>query len=554
MNTRSHATVLHELLDLPGAGADAPAVTCGEVTLTRAELVRAAHRCAAALRARGLRRGDRLVVTSDSGPVLVPLLFGASRLGVVFSVLHEQVRGDVLRHVLADCEPALAVAASPATRAAVREAGVAAVAPEDVDDLSRAAATDPATSADGDLPDTEPAAGHTSDTVLIAGDTSDSGLAAGATSDTDSAAGAASGTGPGDGPLPVDPVCLIYTSGTTAMPKAVVSTHQQMLFAVHAIAERLEYRADDVVYCPLPLSFDYGLYQVFLGALAGSHVWLGSATESGPALLANLVRSQATVLPAVPPVSAALVRLLRRRRDAARPPLRLLTNTGAALPADIPHALREELPGLSVRLMFGLTECKRLTISEPDEDAIRPGSCGRPLTGTEVFVVDEEGRRLPAGEVGEITVRGANVMAGYWRRPELTATRFPRRDGLFPELRTGDYGWTDEDGRLYFAGRRDDIYKQDGFRVSAIEVEAAARRLPDVDTAAVLPPDATRPEAVLVVTGTADPATVLPRLREHLEDYKVPRTCHAVDALPVNANGKTAKAVLAGRLAEAGRD
>ncbi|MER5927730.1 class I adenylate-forming enzyme family protein [Streptomyces mirabilis] len=524
MSTRPHATVLHELLDAPTASTTdpaAPAVTCGDLTLSRAELVRASHRCAGELRARGLRRGDRLVVTSDSGPLLVPLLFGASRLGVVFSVLHEQVRGDVLRHVLADCEPALAIAASPATRDAVREAGVAVAAPEDLD-VVRNVVRDV-------VVEKEPATDATDE------------------------AGRAEDHAVDGGPLPVDPVCLIYTSGTTAMPKAVVSTHQQMMFAVHAIAERLAYRADDVVYCPLPLSFDYGLYQVFLSALTRSHVWLGSAAESGPALLANLVRSRATVLPAVPPVSAALLRLLRRR-GGERPPLRLLTNTGAALPADIPSGLREVLPGLRVQLMFGLTECKRLTIAEPDEDLIRPGSCGLPLTGTEVFVVNEAGERLPAGEVGEITVRGPNVMAGYWRRPELTASRFPRRDGLFPELRTGDYGWTDEAGRLYFAGRRDDIYKQDGFRVSAIEVEAAARRLPDVSTAAVLTPDGSRPEAVLVVTGTADPVTVLPRLREHLEDYKVPRVCHAVDALPVNANGKTAKAVLAGQLAEAGRD
>ncbi|MFF8830833.1 class I adenylate-forming enzyme family protein [Streptomyces sp. NPDC015131] len=501
MNAYPKATVLHELLDAPVADPARPAVTCADITLTRAELVAASHRHAAALRARGLGRGDRLVVTSDAGPALVPLLFGASRLGVVFSVLHDQVRGDVLRHVLADCEPALVVAASATTRDAAGEAGVPALSPRDLDTEA-------------------------------------------------SAAPAPHGAVPG--PLPVDPVCLIYTSGTTAMPKAVVSTHQQMMFAVHAIAERLGYRDDDTVYCPLPLSFDYGLYQVFLSVLAGSRLWLGSAAESGPALLANLLRSRATVLPAVPPVSAALLRLLRRR-GGERPPLRLLTNTGAALPADVPRGLREVLPELRVQLMFGLTECKRLTIAEPDEDLVRPGSCGLPLTGTEVFVVDEAGERLPAGEVGEITVRGPNVMAGYWRRPELTAARFPRRDGLFPELRTGDYGWTDEAGRLYFAGRRDDIYKQDGFRVSAIEVEAAARRLPDVETAAVLTPDASRPEAVLVVTGTADPATVLSRLREHLEDYKVPAVCHTVEALPVNANGKTAKAVLAGQLAEAGR-
>ncbi|MFE9252451.1 class I adenylate-forming enzyme family protein [Streptomyces sp. NPDC007088] len=494
MNT----TMLHDLLDTPTAAPDAPAVTCADQTLSRSELMHATKRYAAALRARGLGRGDRLVVASDSGPALVPLLFGASRIGVVFSVLHDQVRGDVLRHVLGDCEPALAIAASAATRDAVREAGVPVLAPEEL-------------TAAADEADLDNQAAHDA------------------------------------GPLPVDPACLIYTSGTTAMPKAVVSTHEQMMFAIHAIAERLHYRSEDVVYCPLPLSFDYGLYQVFLSALAGSHIWLGSATESGPALLANLLRSRATVLPAVPPVSRALLQLLRRR-SGTRPPLRLLTNTGAALPADIPHGLREVLPGLQVQLMFGLTECKRLTIAEPDEDLVRPGSCGLPLTGTEVYVVDETGTRLPVGEVGEIVVRGPNVMAGYWRRPELTAARFPRRDGLFPELHTGDYGWTDEAGRLYFAGRRDDIYKQQGFRVSAIEVEAAARRLPDVDTAAVLTPDAEHSEAVLVVTGTADPTTVLPRLREHLEDFKVPPVCHAVDELPVNANGKTAKALLADQL------
>ncbi|MFJ9312430.1 class I adenylate-forming enzyme family protein [Streptomyces cyaneofuscatus] len=501
MNARPQVTVLHELLDAPVADPDRPALTCADITLTRSELVAVGRRYAAALRSRGLARGDRLVVISDVGPMLVPLLFGASRIGVVFSVLHDQVRGEVLRHVLADCEPSLVVAGSPATRGLVGEAGAAVLAPEELEDeMSTAPGVDDAVPA----------------------------------------------------PLPVDPVCLIYTSGTTAMPKAVVSTHQQMMFAVHAIAERLGYRYDDVVYCPLPLSFDYGLYQVFLSVLAGSHLWLGSAAEAGPALLANLLRSRATVLPAVPPVSAALLRLLRRR-GGERPPLRLLTNTGAALPAHVPRGLREVLPGMRVQLMFGLTECKRLTIAEPDEDLIRPGSCGLPLTGTEVFVVDETGERLPAGEVGEITVRGPNVMAGYWRRPELTASRFPRRHGLFPELRTGDYGWTDDAGRLYFAGRRDDIYKQDGFRVSAIEVEAAARRLPDVDTAAVLTPEAGRPEAVLVVTGAADPATVLSRLREHLEDYKIPAVCHVVEALPVNANGKTAKAVLAGQLAEADR-
>jgi acyl-CoA synthetase (AMP-forming)/AMP-acid ligase II len=135
-------------------------------------------------------------------------------------------------------------------------------------------------------------------------------------------------------------------------------------------------------------------------------------------------------------------------------------------------------------------------------------------------------------------------MAGYWRRPELTEQRFVARDGLFPELRTGDYGWVD-DGYVYFQGRRDDVYKQQGFRVSAVEVEYAANRLSEVDSAAVLVPSGERQEAVLVVAGDCDPERVRHGLREHLEDFKIPSKCVVMDGLPANANGKTDKAVLA---------
>ncbi|WP_079194976.1 AMP-binding protein [Streptomyces sp. CB02400] len=163
---------------------------------------------------------------------------------------------------------------------------------------------------DGVLPGRAPGAARSpctsADPHADGGGTTDKTVAAEGTQDAETARGPATY----EGPLPVDPVCLICASGTTAMPKAVVSTHQQTLFAVHAIAERLRYRADGVVvvYRPLPLSFDYGLCQVFLSALAGSHVWLGSAAESGPALLANLVRSGATVPPVSGPAGTPAVR------------------------------------------------------------------------------------------------------------------------------------------------------------------------------------------------------------------------------------------------------
>lgn len=138
-------------------------------------------------------------------------------------------------------------------------------------------------------------------------------------------------------------------------------------------------------------------------------------------------------------------------------------------------------------------------------------------------------------------------MAGYWRRPELTAEKFPRRDGLFPELLTGDYGWQDEDGYLYFSGRRDDLYKQQGFRISATEVEAAAHRVDGVTSAAVLPPTDRRKSVLAVVSEIAG-QDVLERMREHIEPFKIPGRCVRLDSLPVNGNGKVDRRRLAALL------
>lgn len=495
MTTQPPAALLHELLDEAAARwPDRPAVTAHERTITYLELAAASRRVAYWLGELGLLRGDRLLVSAQVSATVPVLVHAASRLGVAFSLLHEQVEGEQLEHVLNDSEPALIVSDSAPNRATAGRRGVRA------EDLATVTAR--------------------------AFDTAGK-----------------SGPAPA-APLAVDPVCLIYTSGTTSLPKAVVSTHQQMLFAVRAIQQVLGYRPDDVVYSPLPLSFDYGLYQLFLGASSGAHVWLGRPAEVGPPLLTNLLRSRATVLPAVPAVADTLARLLRR--GDRKLSLRMLTNTGAAMPGDILTVLRASIPGLDVHLMFGLTECKRATIMPANGDLARPGSSGLALPGTEVFVVDESGARLPAGEVGEIVVRGPNVMSGYWRHSELNAQRYPRAEGLFPELRTGDYGRLDEDGYLYVEGRRDDVYKENGFRVSVIEVETAARRLPAVSSAAVLAPDGAAPTRLFVtVTDELSAADVLRAMREVIEDYKIPRVCLVLPELPLTGNGKVDRKALA---------
>lgn len=477
---------------------DRPALTAAGTTATFAELAAASGTAAGRLAAAGAGPGDRIVVTGVPGVRTAVLIWAAARAGAVVTVVHDQVRAAALRHVLTDCRPALLVSDDPVARDGAGSEGVRAV---------------PSAAVAGTGPDPGPA--------------------------SDPATGR---------PLGTDPVLMIYTSGSTAAPKAVVSTHAQVVFAAAAIQDRLGYRSDDVVHCPLPLSFDYGLYQLFLGALAGAHVHLGRPADAGPALLRALAGSGATVLAAVPAVAEALARLVTRAPDRA-PVLRLLTNTGAAMPPAVLARLRAAIPTLRVQLMFGLTECKRTTIMPIDGDLDRPGSCGLPLPGTRVLIVDDGGTEVPPGEVGQIVVRGPHVMAGYWRRPELTAQRFPRRDGLFPELHTGDYGRLDEDGYLYFHGRRDDLYKERGFRVSATEVEAAALRVPEVESAAVLPPAGDRPATLVAVT-TLAPDQLAAALRDQIEEFKIPRRCLVVSALPLSGNGKVDKRALSARLPE----
>lgn len=486
--------LLHDLLDRTAtAQPDTSAISHGDQVQSYRNLNAASRRLASWLAARGVRQGGRVLICLPTDPLVPALLYACSRVGAVFSMVNEQSPTVALAHVLTDAEPILLVTDSPRALAVAVGNGVPTVGTAELRDVVQ------------DGPDSEPA----------------------------------------ESPLAVDPICLIYTSGSTGMPKAVVSTHAQVVFAVKAIASQLAYRVDDVVWCALPLSFDYGMYQIFLSTLAGARLHLASPADTGPTLPRHLVSSAATVLPAVPALARGLARMLSRP-GATVPALRLLTNTGAAMPPEVLRDLRARIPTLRVQLMFGLTECKRAAIMPVDEDLRRPDACGRALPGTEILVVDADGATVPPDTVGEIVVRGPHVMAGYWRRAELTAQRFPRVEGLFPQLRTGDHGWLDAEGYLYFVGRRDDIYKERGIRVSVTEVEAAAYRIPQIQAAAVLPPrvEDGRDSATLFVVSELTAPEVLAALRTELDELKTPRTCLVVPDIPMTRNGKVDRAEL----------
>jgi acyl-CoA synthetase (AMP-forming)/AMP-acid ligase II len=477
---------LHELLD--DAASAAPGITAirGQTdrwTYSRlAELSRAVDGW---LTARGVSAGDRVLIQSPNGLELAAMLYGCSRRGAIFVPVNPGMKPFHLRSVFANCEPRLALAGH----------GMATVirgfARTEVHELHAV------------WPDIENCrAGRAGPDAATGGDIA----------------------------------MLSYTSGSTAAPKAVVCPQAQMVFAATAINSVLGYRSGDVIFCRLPFSFDYGLYQLLLGCLARAEVVL-AGTEPDVTLLRQIRQARATVVPVVPSLASILVTLAER--DPGPSSVRLFTNTGAALPQATIDALRDRFPGARVARMFGTTECKRISIMPPETELERPASVGLPLPGTEIVILDDAGQPLPAGQTGEIVVRGPHVMAGYWRAPQITARSF-RRDERTGQvwLHTGDYGQLDHDGYLYFEGRRDDMFKHKGTRVSTLEIEAAAMDIPGVRAAAVAAPPAGGALEICVVTELS-PQVILRELAIRLESAKVPAVCHVVAEIPLTLNGKT---------------
>ncbi len=495
LDSSQHGMLVHSLLDEAVAEApDSSAVRDAGGKWTYGELSDYSRAVDVWLRSQGIGRGDRVVAQLPTTRELVALFFGVSRRGAVFVPLNPAMKMFHLRPVIKNAEPRLIVVTSAAARATQRATGR------------------PVHSFDSFWRDVERLRGN------------------GARAEAEAVS-------------PDDIAVLVYTSGSTAAPKGVIGPHAQVTFAARAIIAELGYRHDDVVFCRFPMSWDYGLYKVLLCCLGRSELVLADG-ESDLVLLARMREVGATVVPIVPSLATMIV-TLAERDSALPPPVRMFTNTGAALPQATITRLRKACPGARVVRQFGQTECKRIAIMPPDQDLERPDSVGRPLPGTTVLIVDEKGGELPPGEVGEILVTGPHVMPGYWRAPELTARTFRRdeRTGA-PRLHTGDYGRLDADGYLYFNGRRDDMFKRKGIRMSTLEIEAAALDIPGVRAVGAIPPTEGSDLAVCVETDLAS-HTVLRELAQRLEPAKVPATCHVVAKLPLTAHGKNATRELA---------
>ena len=350
--------------------------------------------------------------------------------------------------------------------------------------------------------------------------------------------------------IDLDLAALIYTSGSTADPKGVMSSHRNVISAAQSIIQYLENRNDDIIINVLPLSFDYGLYQVIMSVMFGGTVVLEKNFLFLHKILKTIEEERVTGFPIVPTIAAMLLGMKNLKKyDFSS--LRYMTNTGAALPVEHIRRIRTLFPHVKFFSMFGLTECKRVSYLPPEELDRRPSSVGKAMPNCEVFILDEDGNEAAPGEVGELVIRGSNVMRGYWNAPELTAKTY--RPGRFPDekvLYSGDYFRKDEEGFLYFLGRKDDMIKSKGERVSPKEVENIICEIEGVAEAAVIGvPDEILGKAIKAFVAPVKGSkltdkTVLKYCANNLETFKVPKYVILIDSLPRTPNGKIDKKAL----------
>jgi len=492
---------------------DKVALVAGDARVTYRELDRASDRLAGALAEGGVARGDRLIVFMDNCREAVIAIFAALKAGAVFSPINPSTKADKLAYVINNC----------AARTLITQEKLQAVASAALAEAPSVALTVVAGRHEPTLPDA-------------------------VSFETALATEVAPPSEPG---IELDLAMLIYTSGSTGFPKGVMMTHQNVAAAATSITTYLENMPDDVVLNVLPISFDYGLYQVLMVVKVGATLVLEQSFAFPQKIFAKMAAERVTGLPLVPTMAAIILQMRDLKPDAF-PHLRYITNTAAALPPAHIARLQALFPTARLYSMYGVTECKRCTYLPPEELAHRPGSVGIAIPGTEAYVVDEHGARVAPGVVGELVIRGAHVMKGYWNDPAATARAL--RPGPFAwekVLHTGDLFRADADGFLYFVARKDDIIKTRGEKVSPKEVENALYALPGIREAAVVGvPDPVLGLALKAVVA-ADPQAkltahdVIRHCARHLEDFMVPTTVEFRDALPKTESGKISRRLVA---------
>jgi len=477
--------------------------------LTYAEVEAQANRLANAFLAQGLQRGDRVVLFLPNCLELAIAIFAVLKASGVFVPLNPSTKSDKCAYILNNCQARFLITSG-------RQADLAQQLTQQVPSLKTIILTSPPA---------ETSTGNVLNYTAIQGDYI--------------------AHRPPKVNIDLDLACLIYTSGSTGDPKGVMSDHSNVVFAASSIIEYLGNVESDIIIGLLPLSFDYGLYQLLMVFKFGGTLVLEKGFTYPAAILKRMEQERVTGFPGVPTIYAMLLKMDLSTYDLSS--LRYLTNTAAALPPSHILQIRAKFPWATLFSMYGLTETKRTLYLPPDQLSQRPDSVGIAIPGTEVWIEDEQGQRLGCSQVGELVVRGRHVMRGYWGNPQASAARF--RPGLIPGERlcyTGDLFRMDEEGFMYFVSRQDDMIKSRGEKVAPKEVENVLYGLPGVREAAVIgvadPVLGQVVKAFVVQEGDElTPADILRYCRAHLEDFMVPKLVELCVQLPKTSSGKIKK-------------
>lgn len=343
-----------------------------------------------------------------------------------------------------------------------------------------------------------------------------------------------------------DLAVIVYTSGTTGRPKGAMLSHGNLLHNVESCRQVLQAVSFDRFVVLLPLFHSFMLcVGILLPLIVGGSIVLIKSIHPPKNVIDEIVRRQATILPAIPQFFRALA-------NAPLPPdipLRLCISGAAPLPVEILREFNHKFP-IPLLEGYGLSEASPVVSINPVQGPWKAGSIGIPIPNVEMSVQNDKGTHLETGAIGEICVRGGNVMQGYWNQPDETKKSL--HDGW---LLTGDVGYRDADGYYFITDRKKDMLLVNGINVYPREIEEVIYQFPGVKEAAVVGfPDARKGEQPVAFVAPTDGVildekTVLQFVRGKLADYKVPRRLVFLPSLPRNATGKILKTELRQRTA-----
>ncbi|MBI3091721.1 MAG: long-chain fatty acid--CoA ligase [Candidatus Tectomicrobia bacterium] len=468
---------------------------------------RRVRQAAAALRRQGYGAGERIALLLPNGEAFPIVYFAVLRLGAIVVPINPLLKAMEIRHIVSDAECA-ALVSSPAK---LPEAAAGCREVPGLRQLFLYGEEEPPgvnllALADAETPDAAPAPGTEDDTAVI-----------------------------------------MYTSGTTGRPKGAMLSHRNLLSNARSGAALFGFGADDRVLTALPLTHIYG-QTCTLNApwLAGACVVLHDRFDAAE-VLESIQRRRVTAFLGVPTMFWHLRNALTSGPQAGAVDLRsirLLNSGGATLPVEVLHAVNA-LFGVSMLEGYGLSETSPIVLSNTVTGVKKPGSVGVPIPAVEARVVNDRDEPLPPREVGEIVVRGPNVMQGYFRNPAATAEVM--RGGWF---HSGDLAYVDEDGYFFIVGRKKEIINRGGYNVYPREVEEVLYSHAKVREAAVVGvPHVARGEEVKAFVALHDGCSataeeIIAYCRERIASYKCPSIVEFLDALPKGTTGKILKRAL----------